>query len=277
MQKTLLKQNENFDASRSEGLDKTYHSTNEAVNTAHEVSTASSQGQASSSTYADDVMFSFFANQSNSPQLDNEDLEQIDTDDLEEMDLKWQVAMLTMRVKRFLKKIGRNLNFNGKETVGFDKTKDCNFYENKMVGKSVLNNIGRVTGQREIRPIWNNAQMVNHQNKFTHPHPKRNFVPTAVVTKSGQVPVNTAKQSSPRAAASISTARPVNTDAPKLKVNDALPKTYSYFKAHSPDIQDSSDDEEDTRSSQEYLNNLEEEYQERALLAKSKRFFKKGP
>ncbi|GJZ69084.1 hypothetical protein Tco_0632634 [Tanacetum coccineum] len=50
-------------------------STNEAVNTAHEVSTASSQGQASSSTYADDVMFSFFANQSNSPQLDNEDLE----------------------------------------------------------------------------------------------------------------------------------------------------------------------------------------------------------
>ncbi|GJR10258.1 putative ribonuclease H-like domain-containing protein [Tanacetum coccineum] len=98
-------------------------STNEAVNIAHEVSTASSQGQASSSTYVDDVMFSFFANQSNSLQLDNEDLEQIDTDDLEEMDLKWQVAMLTMRVKRFLKKTGRNLNFNGKETVGFDKTK----------------------------------------------------------------------------------------------------------------------------------------------------------
>ncbi|GJV25596.1 hypothetical protein Tco_1378291 [Tanacetum coccineum] len=42
-------------------------STNEAVNIAHEVSTASSQGQVSSSTYADDVMFSFFANQSNSP------------------------------------------------------------------------------------------------------------------------------------------------------------------------------------------------------------------
>ncbi|GJV71492.1 retrovirus-related pol polyprotein from transposon TNT 1-94 [Tanacetum coccineum] len=57
------------------------------------------RGQASSSTYVDDVMFSFFANQSNSPQLDNEDLEQIDTDDLEEMDLKWQVAMLTMRVE----------------------------------------------------------------------------------------------------------------------------------------------------------------------------------
>ncbi|GJU91771.1 hypothetical protein Tco_1304194 [Tanacetum coccineum] len=71
-------------------------STNEAVNTAHEFSTASSQGQVSSSTYAEDVMFSFFVNQFNSPQLDNKDLEQIDTDDLEEMDLKWQVAMHTI-------------------------------------------------------------------------------------------------------------------------------------------------------------------------------------
>ncbi|GJY36078.1 retrovirus-related pol polyprotein from transposon TNT 1-94 [Tanacetum coccineum] len=42
------------------------------------------------------------------------------------------------------------------------------------------------------------------------------------------------------------------------------------------DFQDSPDDEEDTRSSQEYLNDLEEEYQARALLDKSKRFFKKG-
>ncbi|GJT37697.1 ribonuclease H-like domain-containing protein [Tanacetum coccineum] len=77
-------------------------SINEEVNTAYEVSTTNSQGQASSSSYADD---------------------RIDTDDLEEMDLKWQVVMLTMRVKRFLKKTRRNLNFNGKETVGFDKTK----------------------------------------------------------------------------------------------------------------------------------------------------------
>ncbi|GJW15099.1 putative ribonuclease H-like domain-containing protein [Tanacetum coccineum] len=98
-------------------------STNEAINTTHDVNTASLQGQASTSIYADDVMFSFFATQSNSPQLDNEDLEQIDTDDLEEMDLKWQVAMLTMRVKRFINKTGRNLKFNGKETIGFDKTK----------------------------------------------------------------------------------------------------------------------------------------------------------
>ncbi|GJS33779.1 ribonuclease H-like domain-containing protein [Tanacetum coccineum] len=640
MQKIILKQQyENFVASRSEGLDKTYDrfqkfisqleihetsdldtlsmddlynnlkvyeseikgqsssnsqnvafaslentsSTNEAVNTTHEVSTASSQGQASSSTYADEVMFSFFANQSNSLQLDNEDLEQIDIDDLKEMDLKWQMAMLTIRVKRFLKKTGRNLNFNGKETIGFDKTKvecynchrrghfarECraprnqgnrngdgprrnapvdtsttnalvvqdgiggydwsfqaeegitNFalmaytsqgsssssssdserealkksnleiigyqmgleslearivihekneavyeediaflkydvqvkdisikdlknqleealkekddlklklekfeessknltklinsqisakdkaglgYDSQINESEVVHSVfnsresdvdnspvndrfkigegfhavpppytrnympsrhdlsfnglddsvyktkvsetittasktskdnlekpktvrpsapiieewdtdsdndsvfrpksdqtkpkftkinfvksgenvksvnkenthrqveyprksqsprdnrrnyngimtqklgngfesikkacfGRVIGQREIRPVWNNAQRVNHKNKLTHPHPKRNFVPTVVVTKSGQVPVNTAKQSSQRAATSISTARTVNTAAPKPKVNDALPITYSYFKAHSP-------------------------------------------
>ncbi|GKE73260.1 hypothetical protein Tco_1535301 [Tanacetum coccineum] len=42
------------------------------------------------------------------------------------------------------------------------------------------------------------------------------------------------------------------------------------------DFQDSPDNEEDIRSSHEYLNDLEEEYQARALLAKSKRFFKKG-
>ncbi|GKA14787.1 uncharacterized mitochondrial protein-like protein [Tanacetum coccineum] len=45
----------------------------------------------------------------------------------------------------------------------------------------------RVTGQREVRPVWNNAQRVNHQNKLTHPHPKRNLVPTTVLTKSGNV------------------------------------------------------------------------------------------
>ncbi|GJV62124.1 retrovirus-related pol polyprotein from transposon TNT 1-94 [Tanacetum coccineum] len=42
------------------------------------------------------------------------------------------------------------------------------------------------------------------------------------------------------------------------------------------DFQNSPDGEEYTRSSQEYLNDLKEEYQARALLAKSKRFFKKG-
>nr|GEW77132.1 putative ribonuclease H-like domain-containing protein [Tanacetum cinerariifolium] len=43
------------------------------------------------------VIYSFFASQSSSPQLDNKDLKQIDVDDLKEMDLRWKMAMLTMR------------------------------------------------------------------------------------------------------------------------------------------------------------------------------------
>ncbi|GKF36430.1 hypothetical protein Tco_0113188, partial [Tanacetum coccineum] len=95
-------------------------SSSNEVNTANGVSTTAcnnSQGQASSSSYTDDRMFSFFANQSNSLQLDDEDLEHIDHDDLEEMNLKWQVAMLSMKVKRFYKKTRRKLNFNSKEPV----------------------------------------------------------------------------------------------------------------------------------------------------------------
>ncbi|GJZ58262.1 ribonuclease H-like domain-containing protein [Tanacetum coccineum] len=102
-----------------------------------------------------------------------------------------------------------------------------------MVGKSMLNNMGRVTGQREVRPLWNNAQRVNHQNKLTHPHPKRNFVPTAVLTKSGNVLVNTAKQSSSRAVVSNSTARYVNTAASRPTMNGAKTCSNIFHKSHS--------------------------------------------
>ncbi|GJZ93647.1 hypothetical protein Tco_0665850 [Tanacetum coccineum] len=88
----------------------------------------------------------------------------------------------------------------------------------------------RVTDQREVRPVWNNAQRVSHQNKLTHPHPKRNFVPTAVLTKSGNVPVNTAKQSSPRAVVSNSTARYVHTTASRPTVNGAKPSSNVFYK-----------------------------------------------
>nr|GEU60196.1 ribonuclease H-like domain-containing protein [Tanacetum cinerariifolium] len=51
-----------------------------------------------------------------------EDLEQIYLDDLEKMDLKWQMAMLTMRARRFLKKISSKLTVNGNESIGFNKS-----------------------------------------------------------------------------------------------------------------------------------------------------------
>ncbi|GKB60120.1 ribonuclease H-like domain-containing protein [Tanacetum coccineum] len=102
-------------------------STNGAVNTAHGATTASTQATVVNSTTIDNlsdaVICAFFASQPNSPQLDNEDLQQIHPDDLEEMDLRWQMAMLTMRARRFLKNTGRKLTVNGNETIGFDKSK----------------------------------------------------------------------------------------------------------------------------------------------------------
>ncbi|GJR79508.1 hypothetical protein Tco_0150293 [Tanacetum coccineum] len=60
----------------------------------------------------------------NCPQLDHEDLEHLDEFDLEEMDLKWQVAMISMRMKKFYKKTGRKLQFDAKEPVSQWRNKD---------------------------------------------------------------------------------------------------------------------------------------------------------
>nr|GEW12032.1 hypothetical protein [Tanacetum cinerariifolium] len=64
--------------------------------------------------------------------LNNKDLQQIHHDDLEEMDLKWSIAMLTMRARRFLKNIRRNLDMANKERIGFDKSKvECFNYHKR--------------------------------------------------------------------------------------------------------------------------------------------------
>nr|GEV99407.1 ribonuclease H-like domain-containing protein [Tanacetum cinerariifolium] len=113
-------------------------------------------------------------------------------------------------------------NISEKHTNNHDE----NLKKDRILG---LIGMGKGTGQRKVRPVWNTARRVNHQNfsKMTHPHPKRNFVPTAVATKLGQVLVNAAKQTS---AASTNTARlKVNTAAIRQNVNAKS----SYFKPHS--------------------------------------------
>ncbi|GJV66027.1 putative ribonuclease H-like domain-containing protein [Tanacetum coccineum] len=74
------------------------------------------------SRVSDDVICAFLASQTNSPQLAQEDLEQIDPDDLEEIDLQWEMAMLTIRARRFIKMTCRKLDVNG-QRVRFDRTK----------------------------------------------------------------------------------------------------------------------------------------------------------
>nr|GEV64091.1 hypothetical protein [Tanacetum cinerariifolium] len=105
----------------------TTDSTNKSVSALASVSVASLKLLVSAlpnvDTLIDAVIYSFFASQSNSPQLDNDDLKQIDADDLKEMDLKWQMAMLTMRARRFLQKTGRNLGANETTLIRFDMLK----------------------------------------------------------------------------------------------------------------------------------------------------------
>nr|GFC25084.1 hypothetical protein [Tanacetum cinerariifolium] len=79
----------------------TTDSTNDPVSVVANVSAVSVKIHVSAlpnvDTLSNAVIYSFFASQCNSPQLHNDDLKQIDADDLEEMDLKWQMAMLTVR------------------------------------------------------------------------------------------------------------------------------------------------------------------------------------
>ncbi|GJW63594.1 putative ribonuclease H-like domain-containing protein [Tanacetum coccineum] len=50
--------------------------------------------------------------------------DQIEKLDLEEMDLKWQIAMLSVRVYKFEQKAGRKIDFDKKESARFNKKKE---------------------------------------------------------------------------------------------------------------------------------------------------------
>nr|GFB43480.1 ribonuclease H-like domain-containing protein [Tanacetum cinerariifolium] len=74
-------------------------SNNDDVSTVFGISTASPQ--VSTANLSDAIVYAFLANQPNGSQLVHEDLEQIHENDLEEMDLKWQLALLSLRAKRW--------------------------------------------------------------------------------------------------------------------------------------------------------------------------------
>ncbi|GJY90365.1 putative ribonuclease H-like domain-containing protein [Tanacetum coccineum] len=136
-QKTLLKQQyKNFNGSSSEGLDQIYDKLQKLISQLEILGENISQ---------EDMNLKFLRSLPsewkthtliwrNKPDLDTLSMDdlynnlkiyetEIDADDLEEMDLKWQMAMLTMRARRFLNKTGRKINANGSETIGFNKSK----------------------------------------------------------------------------------------------------------------------------------------------------------
>ncbi|GJR35494.1 ribonuclease H-like domain-containing protein [Tanacetum coccineum] len=83
----------------------------------------SKTGSHRSGNVIEDVLQSFVADTEPEQQLAYEDFEQIEKIDLEEMDLKWQMAMLSVRVHKFEQKAGRKIDFDKKESARFNKKK----------------------------------------------------------------------------------------------------------------------------------------------------------
>nr|GEY52560.1 uncharacterized mitochondrial protein AtMg00810-like [Tanacetum cinerariifolium] len=77
-----------------------------------------------------------------------------------------------------------------------------------------------------VRPVWNNTKRVNHKNfanKMTHPHPKRRFIPQAILTKSGKLKT---------AGTPVNTVRPVNTTDSKPIVNYSRPISNAFKRGY---------------------------------------------
>ncbi|KAJ9566123.1 hypothetical protein OSB04_002089 [Centaurea solstitialis] len=100
-----------------------FNNTTATYNTAANETVSNVNSFSSQEINEDTVLEAFLASHVNSS-LINDDLDQINADDLEEMDIKWQMAMLTLRMKRFIRRTGRN-NFDLKrgDKTGFDKSK----------------------------------------------------------------------------------------------------------------------------------------------------------
>ncbi|GJU09377.1 putative ribonuclease H-like domain-containing protein, partial [Tanacetum coccineum] len=128
------------------------NSTND-VSTSYSVSNTSSQNP----QYEQTSSYSLLANQSSCPQLDHEDLEQLDEYDLEEIDLKWQVAMISMRMKKFYKKTGhfareckiKGTQDNRRRDAWNSRNKDGSRTGQKEDSKALVTIDGEESTQRE--------------------------------------------------------------------------------------------------------------------------------
>ncbi|GKA56073.1 hypothetical protein Tco_0755145 [Tanacetum coccineum] len=123
---------EAFSISSKESLEKGYDRGSKTPNTigspcSGSYSTYNTSSSKASTTatpgLADEVIHSFLATNADDVDLIHEDLDQIDDLDLEEMDINWQIAMTTIKIKKFYKKTGRRPRVDGKMHVAFDKRK----------------------------------------------------------------------------------------------------------------------------------------------------------
>nr|GEU75433.1 hypothetical protein [Tanacetum cinerariifolium] len=211
MQKTILKQNyENFAASNQEGLDKTYDRSRQCMDDLYnnlKVYESEIKSQSSLSLNSHDVAFVFSDNTSNTNETVN---------------TAHSVSATSFKNQASTGSYSNDIMFSF-----FSNLSNSSQLDNKDLEQIDTDDL------EEIDLKWNTT--VENENKAEKPRKFSQSPRAAVLRKSGQVPVNAAKQSSQRAATSVSVARHVKTVASRPNVNSALPTTYSYFKAHSPD------------------------------------------
>nr|GEU40246.1 hypothetical protein [Tanacetum cinerariifolium] len=147
VQKTLLKQQyENFTGSSSESIDQIHDRLQKLISQLEilgrnktdlekqslddlfnslKIYEAEVKSSSYASTTTQNIAFMSSSNtdSTNDPVSVAASVSVIDADDLEEIDLKWQMAMLTVRARRFLQRTRRNLGENGPTFIGFDMSK----------------------------------------------------------------------------------------------------------------------------------------------------------
>ncbi|GJS65887.1 hypothetical protein Tco_0680451 [Tanacetum coccineum] len=80
-----------------------------------------------------------------------------------------------------------------------------------------------VNDQKQVKPVWNNSKRVNHHysTRITHPNPKRNMIPQAILMRSGRKTINDAK---PKAVHNVVKASACWVWKPKNRVIDHVSK-----------------------------------------------------
>nr|GEY52512.1 retrovirus-related Pol polyprotein from transposon TNT 1-94 [Tanacetum cinerariifolium] len=112
-------------------------------------STTFPTASASVATISQDTASAYIASQSSGSQIKFEDINQIDEDDMEEMDIKWSMALLSMRADKFWKRTGKKIGIQGSYVAGFDKSNVECFNCHKMGQFRELDNLGKFEAKRD--------------------------------------------------------------------------------------------------------------------------------
>nr|GEX95023.1 hypothetical protein [Tanacetum cinerariifolium] len=118
----------------SSHLSAKHNSGNKDDNTASVPTASTNVPTASDSvaTISQDTTCAYIASQSSGSQIKFKDINQIDEEDMEEMNIKWNMALLSMRADKFWKKTGKKISIQGSDVAGFDKSKVECFNCHKM-------------------------------------------------------------------------------------------------------------------------------------------------